>query len=201
MSETLWKAAHARLETTRQTYLRATDDRVHGRPCDGRAAKYLVTGLAKCGSAAAHLRFGVAAMARADSGRRFSYACSSYFRRGKSICPNKLEVPLDATDAEVIAAVQGADAAGGRRPQARLRLGGAAEATPGAGAIDSGQGAALETGVQSRAVQGQAGRAVLGSGVDRSAPDRIGPGLSRAGTSPKGVEDFYTLVGCAQRAP
>ena len=38
--------------------------------------------------------------------RTYFYACSSSYRRGKAVCPNKLEVPLDATNAEVITAVQ-----------------------------------------------------------------------------------------------
>jgi hypothetical protein len=66
-----------------------------------------------------------------------------------------------------------------------------AEATPGAGAIDSGEGAALEAGVQTGAVQGHAGRAVFSPGVDRSAAEWIGPGLSRAVASPAGFEPAF----------
>jgi hypothetical protein len=105
VSETLWKAAHARLEATRQTYLRATGGRLHGRPCDGRAAKYLLSGLAKCGLCGGTLE--VRSRSHGTGRHRtYFYACSSYYRRGKAVCPNKLEVPLVETDAEVIAAVQ-----------------------------------------------------------------------------------------------
>jgi DNA invertase Pin-like site-specific DNA recombinase len=105
--ERLWKAAHARLEATRQTYLRANGGHLHGRPCDGRAAKYLLTGLAKCGLCGGSLEVRSRSHGTGrERTRKYFYACSSYYRRGKAVCPNKLEVPLDATDAEVIAAVQ-----------------------------------------------------------------------------------------------
>src|SRR5262249_48231066 len=107
VSETLWKSAHARLEATRQTYLRATVGRLHGRPCDGRASKYLLTGLAKCGLCGGTLEVRSRSHGTGrQRTRKHFYACSSYYRRSKVVCPNKLEVPLDATDAEVIAAVQ-----------------------------------------------------------------------------------------------
>jgi hypothetical protein len=69
--------------------------------------KYLLAGLAKCelcgGSLEVRSRSHGTGSTRT---RKYFYACSSYYRRGKAICPNKLEVPLDATNAEVIAAVQ-----------------------------------------------------------------------------------------------
>lgn len=40
------------------------------------------------------------------SQRVFFYACSSYYRRGKSVCPNKREVPLDATEVAVLDALE-----------------------------------------------------------------------------------------------
>jgi site-specific DNA recombinase len=105
--DALWKAAHARLETTRQSYLRATGGQLHGRPCDGRAAKYLLTSLATCGLCGGSLEVRSRSHGTGHKlTRMYFYACSSYYRRGKAICPNKLEVPLEATDAEVIAAVQ-----------------------------------------------------------------------------------------------
>jgi len=105
--ETLWKQAHVRLETTRQSYLRATGGQLHGRPCDGRAAKYLLTGLAKCGLCGGSLEVRSRSHGTGRNRiRKYFYACSSYYRRGKAVCPDRLEVPLEVTDAEVIAAVQ-----------------------------------------------------------------------------------------------
>ena len=78
-----------------------------GRPCDGRAAKYLLTGLAKCGLCGGSLEVRSRSHGTGRKRtRKYFYACSSYYRRGKAVCQSKLEIPLEVTDAEVIAAVQ-----------------------------------------------------------------------------------------------
>src|SRR5207244_8583589 len=83
--------------------LRATGGRLWGRPLDGVARKYLLTGLSRCGCCGGSLEV----RSRQHGSRRvFFYACSSYYRRGKSVCPNKLEVPLDATENEVLDALE-----------------------------------------------------------------------------------------------
>ena len=50
VSEEQWLAAHARLDGVRQTYLRGTDGRVWGRPGRSAESKYLLPGLARCGT-------------------------------------------------------------------------------------------------------------------------------------------------------
>jgi site-specific DNA recombinase len=49
VSEELWRAAHARLDRTRQTYLRQTGGRLYGRPKAGIQARHLLSGFLVCG--------------------------------------------------------------------------------------------------------------------------------------------------------
>ena len=90
--EELWNAAHASLSATRETYLRSNNGRIWGRPPSGLASKYLLTGIARCGICGA----GFEVRSRHVSGgkRAFYYSCSSYYRRGPAICPNRYEVPM-----------------------------------------------------------------------------------------------------------
>jgi site-specific DNA recombinase len=101
--DAIWDQAHARLSHTREAYLRTTNGKLWGRPLDGAARKYLLTGLARCGQCGGSLE-----VRSRDHGkhRAFFYACSSYWRRGKAVCANRLEVPLRSADQAVIAAVQ-----------------------------------------------------------------------------------------------
>ncbi len=103
VSDDLWQAAHARLDQTREAYLRNTNGKLWGHPLNGIAAKYLLTGLARCGFCGGSLEV----RSRSHGRRRvFFYACSSYYRRGRTVCPNRLEVPLVETEAAVIAALE-----------------------------------------------------------------------------------------------
>jgi hypothetical protein len=58
-----------------------------------------LVGLGRCG----HCGAGLEVRSRDHGQRRvFFYSCSSYYRRGKAICPNKIEIPMRAADAAVI---------------------------------------------------------------------------------------------------
>lgn len=103
VSDDIWHNARARLTQTREAYLRTTGGRLWGRPLDGAARKYLLTGLARCGQCGGSLE--VRSRSHGKD-RAFFYACSSYYRRGKTVCPNRLEVPLPIADAAVIKALQ-----------------------------------------------------------------------------------------------
>jgi site-specific DNA recombinase len=50
VDETLWRAAHERLDRTRQTYLRSTGGTLNGRPEAGIEARHLLTGFVTCGT-------------------------------------------------------------------------------------------------------------------------------------------------------
>ena len=103
VSDEVWERAHARLTATREAYLQTTGGRSWGRPLDGAAHKYLLTGLARCGLCGGSLE--VRSRSHGKQRAHF-YACSSYWRRGKSVCANKAELPLPAADDAVIAALQ-----------------------------------------------------------------------------------------------
>ena len=102
VDEALWDAAHARLAATRQTYLRTQGGRLWGRPLTGLASKYLLTGLARCGVCGG----GLEVRSRQHGRRReFFYSCSSFYRRGPEVCPNRYEIPMRTADAVVTEAL------------------------------------------------------------------------------------------------
>lgn len=61
----------------------------------GAGAKYLLTGFLRCGKCGGGLF-----VKTRDHGKRRSarYACSRYHMRGRSVCENRLEAPLEETD-------------------------------------------------------------------------------------------------------
>ena len=94
-----WRAAHARLTTARDAYLCGTNGRLWGRPERGVESKYLLPGISRCGLCGGSLYV----KSRSHSGRRaYFYGCTSYHLRGKSVCTNNLEVPMDAVHAKVL---------------------------------------------------------------------------------------------------
>ncbi len=98
-----WNAAHARLDATRQTYMRGTAGRLWGRPATGLTSKYLLTGLATC----ARCGGGVLVKSRAHGRKRaHRYACSSYHLKGTSVCSNSFEIPMGEAHALVLDAVE-----------------------------------------------------------------------------------------------
>ena len=102
VSDELWAAAHSRLNATRQTYLRTQGGRLWGRPPSGLAGKYLLTGIARCGICGA----GFEVRSRSHGRRReFFYSCSSFYRRGPEVCPNRYEIPMTTANAAVIEAL------------------------------------------------------------------------------------------------
>ncbi len=103
VSDEQWEAAQDRLAATRATYLRQHNGRLWGRPLDptGRGSRYLLIGLARC----AHCGGGLEMRSRSHgpkAKRAKFYSCSSHYRKGKAICPNKYEIPMPAADAAVI---------------------------------------------------------------------------------------------------
>ena len=48
--EDLWRAAHERIDRTRQAYLRTTGGKLYGRPETGVESKYLLSGFLVCGA-------------------------------------------------------------------------------------------------------------------------------------------------------
>ena len=73
-----------------------------GRPF-GSGAKYLLTGLLRCGVCGS----GVEARSRRHGRRRVMfYGCSGYHRKGLTVCRNSLTLPMDVVDDAVMTAVE-----------------------------------------------------------------------------------------------
>jgi DNA invertase Pin-like site-specific DNA recombinase len=71
---------------TRATYLRSSDGRLHGRPVNEIAAKYLLTGMAVCGQCGGALTI----RTRAHGTRRLAlYQCLTHVTKGPRICANR----------------------------------------------------------------------------------------------------------------
>jgi len=68
--EPLWQTVQARLKTSRQSYLRATNGQLWGRPGNGIESRYLLTGLAQCGICGGSL---VAHSRASGPGRKHAY--------------------------------------------------------------------------------------------------------------------------------
>jgi site-specific DNA recombinase len=99
VDETLWARAHDRLDGVRQAYLRATSGKLWGRPSSGIESKYLLTGFAVCTACGGSLHV----RTRSHGRRRAAfYGCTSYHLRGRAVCTNALELPMDDTNTAVI---------------------------------------------------------------------------------------------------
>jgi site-specific DNA recombinase len=77
--EALWEAAHARLAKARKNYLAGTQGARWGRPVTGTAAKYLLTGLGRCGVCGGGLT--VRSRAHGKAQRSYRYVCSTHHYR------------------------------------------------------------------------------------------------------------------------
>ena len=100
--QTATVAAHRRLGAARQLYLKGTKGRPFGRPPVGSPSKYLLTNLAQCGVCGSSMKV------RTRSHRHFRakfYGCAGYHDRGRTVCPNGADVPMEDADLMVLEAV------------------------------------------------------------------------------------------------
>ena len=84
---------------------RGTNGKLNGRAPAVKAidSKYLLTGFAQCAVCGGSL------MARSrdyGSTRKFGYLCGYHHQRGRTVCVNGLEAPMDATDHAVLASIE-----------------------------------------------------------------------------------------------
>jgi site-specific DNA recombinase len=100
VSDELWEAAQERRRTSRHAYLRHTDGKLWGRPCNGIDSKYLLTGMSCCDLC------GGALTVRHSKKRGDVYSCLTYQQRGLAICANNTSVPRTAVDAAVLGTVE-----------------------------------------------------------------------------------------------
>ncbi len=99
----LWKDAQDRLDRTRATYLRGTKGQLWGRPATGLESKYLLTGLSLCGQCGGSLYVRSRSHGK---GRILFYGCTSYNLRGRAVCTNNMEMPLDEANASVLRQIE-----------------------------------------------------------------------------------------------
>jgi DNA invertase Pin-like site-specific DNA recombinase len=103
IAEPLWEAVQQRLKTSRESYLRANNGRLWGKPANGIESRYLLTGFAQCtqcgGSLVVHSR---------PSGQRRArvYICSYHHLRGNTVCTNGMVLPMDTTDRGVLETIE-----------------------------------------------------------------------------------------------
>jgi site-specific DNA recombinase len=102
VDEDLWKAAHARLDRTRQTYLRRTGGTLWGRPEAGIEARHLLSGFVVCGTC------GGAMHAIRRTGRRgrpkIYYTCNNW--RVNGACANRLSLTVSELDRVVVETIR-----------------------------------------------------------------------------------------------
>jgi site-specific DNA recombinase len=102
--EPLWQAAQARRDEKRAKYLKATGGQRHGRPRRDVDSKYLLPGFARCTECGG----GLCVRSRSHGGHRmYFYGCTSYWKRGRTVCPNNLEVRMQDIDDAVLTALAG----------------------------------------------------------------------------------------------
>jgi site-specific DNA recombinase len=104
VAEDAWTAAHERLGASRDTYLRATDGRLWGKPANGIESKYLLTGLMQCATCGGGLH--VATRSHGRGRRAHFYACTTSRNKGLSVCANNRQAVMEEADWEVTTAVQ-----------------------------------------------------------------------------------------------
>ena len=104
ITDAQWCAVQARLATVRGRALRTRSGRLDGRP-PGSSAKYLLSGLMRCGQCGA----GMEARTRSHGGHRaLFYGCSAYHQKGRTVCTNNLTLPAAAFEDTVLDAIEGA---------------------------------------------------------------------------------------------
>jgi site-specific DNA recombinase len=103
VSEALWDSVQERLRQTRATYLRSSDGRLHGRPVNGIAAKYLLTGMAVCGQCGGALTI----RTRAHGTSRLALdQCLTHVTKGPRICANRSAIRQREAETAVLETVR-----------------------------------------------------------------------------------------------
>lgn len=102
VSDTLWQAAHRRLDKTRAVYQRDKHGRLQGKPESGLDARYLLSGFLVCGHCDSPMM--VIKRTRLRGGRQSVpvYICSKHRTRGKTACPVHNVLPAESIHAAVV---------------------------------------------------------------------------------------------------
>ncbi len=104
VSDDLWNAAHERLRTSRDSYLRTNGGKLWGKPGNGIESQYLLTGLGTCGECGGSLT--VRFSSKRHHRHRF-YHCLVNVQRGARVCSNSVGLPMQEIDARVLTMFEG----------------------------------------------------------------------------------------------
>jgi DNA invertase Pin-like site-specific DNA recombinase len=103
VDEALWRGAQERRDAKRALYLARNHGRPFGRPPSGIDSPYLMTGFGTCGLCGGSM----SVLTRSHGHQRTAFwGCMVRKQRGRAVCPNTLEVPLEATDRAVLESVK-----------------------------------------------------------------------------------------------
>jgi len=102
VDETLWKAAHARLARTRQTYTghRTATGTLHGRPEAGLLSRHLLAGHLRCGVCGGGMF--VASRISTNGRARLYYLCTNHHKQGIKACSNRYSVPYEVVTRAIL---------------------------------------------------------------------------------------------------
>jgi site-specific DNA recombinase len=101
--EALWQTVQERLHQSRAAYLRSGNGRLYGRPVNGIAAKYLLTGMAVCGQCGGALTIRTRAH---GTSRQALYQCLTHVTKGLRICANRSAMRQREAESAVLETVQ-----------------------------------------------------------------------------------------------
>ena len=102
MSEAEWKAAHVRLQQARVTMTTAIGRRAIVRR--DYESNYLLTGFVRCATCGGAIN----AVSRSHGrSRAYFYGCLTHAKRGATVCPNDLVLPIQRVDQAVLTALAG----------------------------------------------------------------------------------------------
>jgi site-specific DNA recombinase len=87
--QALWMRVQERLRASSRAYLRSNDGRLQGRPLNGVAGKYLLTGLVSCGICGGALTVRTRTH---GTGRLALYGCLTHHTKGPRVCSNRMLV-------------------------------------------------------------------------------------------------------------
>ena len=95
----LERAVERRLDQNKRTYIRTNGGRLWGRPSGSGESKYLLVGLATCGTCGG----GISVRSRDRRKKRaYFYVCTAYHTRGRCVCANGYDLPMTATNNTVL---------------------------------------------------------------------------------------------------
>lgn len=98
VNESLWEQVQAQL-SARQDVLRRRDGRFSGSRTNIGRAKYLFSGLLKCGHCGA-------SMIVTNSGRYSAYVCNNYWNRGKTVCSNNRHITRECVERDLLSGLE-----------------------------------------------------------------------------------------------